>query len=189
MKLFYSLSVVSLLSATLAIPQHNHNDSAENAITSGNIDSVPTDSINSTGDSISTSADPINSSKDSVSIPTDTISSTEQVNSAPTTPVGSSKNNNSKLEDRYLNTFGFDRGYINTNVDATRAVPVQVDNLGTSEIYNCLRVSSSANIRGNRYKHYPHYPPYPSKSTQPNKHYEMPNKLVTHIQPFAPAFD
>jgi hypothetical protein len=190
MKLFNSLSVITLILVTLATTQHNHNDSVDNASTSGDVDSVPTDSVNSTGDSLSTSADHINSSKDSVSTPTNSISSTEQVNSTPTAPVGSSKNNNSKLEDRYLNTIGFDRGYLNTNGDATRVVPVQSDSLGPNKISNVLEASPSANIEGNRYT-YPfyfpsYYPPYHFQPTRPTLSFQLTKPSQT-TQPTTPS--
>jgi hypothetical protein len=183
MKLFNPLSVATLVSVALAIPQHSHGDSAENASIFSDIFSSPTDLASSNGNSINISNDFSNFSKSKVNKP----------------------------GDRFLG-LGITRGLSNANVDVSNVGCEQADIIGSDEITNdkadAVVVFVGTNLRGNGYPYPPYYPSYPPsyhpltypphhlsnpfQSSQPSQSNELSglfSKFIAFIQPLTPAFD
>jgi hypothetical protein len=176
MKLFDSLGMITLFSAALAIPQQNHNDSAEKpSIYSG---------------FSNTNVESTSNSNEAASTPADSTSFSGNIISTFDNSPSSSVSRESKPEDRFL---GFDipRGLFNANVDVSNIGRVQTGILGLDGVSNVkadvLGVGVGANLEGNGYPYPLYYPPYPPQSNISTGKINPP-QLFPNTIPYIPPY-
>jgi hypothetical protein len=154
MKLFSPLSLITLVSVALAIPQHNHGDSAENFSDSSDVSSTSLEYINSSNEIIGTPADSASSGVNDVSPPDNSASSSEEATRSPVEPTNSFEIEESKSEYKFLG-LNIPRGLANANFGVAGVGHVQADVLGSGRIRNS-KADVGTNIGGNGYP-YPFY--------------------------------
>jgi hypothetical protein len=213
MKIFNSLSAITLTSAALAIPQHNIGDSAGKISVSGDIFSNNLWSISTYNEANVIPADYVNFSGNMANLPDKSASPNEEATSSLAESTGSSESKEIKPEYRFLGA-GIPRGSVKSNADIANIRDVQANVFGPYGVTNVKsdvrRVDLGANLGRYRYS-YPfyyhlYYPPtysprypsyYPPKSiNNPNDSNNNPNNnsnnnpnTLPFIPTFKPAFD
>jgi hypothetical protein len=186
MKIFNSLSAITLISVALAIPQHNLGDSAGIISVSGDVFSNNVGSTNTYNEATVIPVDYVSFSGNMANPPDKSAIPNEDATSSLAESIGSSESKEIKPEYRFLGA-GIPRGSVKANADFANIRDVQSNVLGPHVIVNVKSdvrgVDVDANLVRNRYPypfHYhPYYPPiylprypssYPHQSTNnPNK--------------------
>jgi hypothetical protein len=137
MKLFNSLSLVTLISVTFTIPQHNHGDYAGNIGVSGDVFSKTVGSTNTFNDASRTPADSGSSSGNAVSLSDNSASPNEEASSSPVESTNSSESKEIKPEYRFLG-LGIPRGSVKANADIANIENSQANVLGSGIISNVV---------------------------------------------------